>query len=92
MEGFRLYFMHQLHEEINSFKNFRLRAKNPLNPNGYDSSQNDTNKMVLHSQMHDPSSQPSQLNAKYARKVKISNKTLKLRKLGKFGKNLHTSI
>jgi hypothetical protein len=92
MEGFRFYFVHQLHEEINNFKNFRLRAKNPPNPNGYDSSQNDTNKMVQHSQMHDPSSQLSQLNAKYARKIKISNKTLKLRKLEKFGKNLHISI
>jgi hypothetical protein len=34
--------------------------------------------------MHDPSSQPSQLNAKYVRKFKISNKTLKLRKLENF--------
>ena len=30
--------------------------------------------MALPTQMHDPSSQPSELNAKYARKFKISNK------------------
>jgi hypothetical protein len=37
--------------------------------------------------MHDPSSQPSQLNTKYVRKLKISNKTLKLQKLEKFWEN-----
>ena len=44
MEESRIYFMHQLHEEINNFKNFGLRAKNLPNPNGYDSSQNDATK------------------------------------------------
>jgi hypothetical protein len=42
--------------------------------------------------MHDPSSQPSQLNAKYARKFKISNKTLKLRKLEKREKSLYLDL
>jgi hypothetical protein len=43
--------------------------------------------------MHDPSSQPSQLNAKYTRKFEISKKTLKLRKLGKiWGKSSYLDL
>jgi hypothetical protein len=42
--------------------------------------------------MHDPSLQPSQLDAKCARKHRDLNQTLKLQKLEKFGKKLHTLI
>jgi hypothetical protein len=79
--------MHQLHEEINKFKNFELRAKNPPNLNGFDSSQNGATKwsytlkcMIL---VHNQASKMQSVQEKSRLKLK----TLSCENLGKTLKN-----
>jgi hypothetical protein len=65
-----------------NFKKLGFRAKIPQIWIGM-ISKGKMHKMVLYPQMHDPSSQPSQLNAKYARKYQDSNLNLKVAKTWK---------
>jgi hypothetical protein len=77
MKGFRPYFIHQLHEEINIFQETRILGKNPPNPNGYDFERENAPNACTYSPQHDPSSQPSQLECKMQEIPKNSNQTLK---------------
>jgi hypothetical protein len=72
--------MHQLHEEINKFlRNSDLGQNFPQSEWAL-FQRRKMHKMVLYPYMHDPSSQPSQLDAKYARKYQDSNQSPKVAK------------